>query len=264
MKRGRTLEDRLAVTPALAGLLQAYPNPTLAEMAGLCGYDFIIFDAEHGVFSEDDHLQGFRALAATNALAMVRLARYDTHALGRYLDMGAEGILVPNVTTADEADGLARAMQYPPAGTRGFGASAHRVTDYGLTVASHLSGPRAGVCLLVLIESALGVRNIDGILAVDGVDGVIIGPSDLTADLGQPRNFAQPAYIEAVERIERSAIRHGKLYGTTPHPGFPVETLIARGHRLLILDSDVSVIRDALSAPLARARACFGSSEPAR
>src|SRR5207244_2945457 len=100
----------------------------VAEMAGMCGYDFLLLDAEHGVFSERDYLQTLQALAATEALALVRLAKHDPQALGRYLDMGVDGIVVPNVSTAEQARTLTRAMEYPPAGTRGFGAPLHRAT----------------------------------------------------------------------------------------------------------------------------------------
>lgn len=254
MKARRTLQERLATQRALIGLLQAHPNPALAEMAGMCGYDFLLLDGEHGVFSESDYLQTLQALAAADVLAMVRLGKHDTQALGRYLDMGADVTVVPNVSTAEQARTLARAMEYPPAGTRGFGAPLHRATRYGMDLAAHLKAPRQGVCLVVIIESASGVANVEDILAVEGIDGVIIGPSDLTADLGCAGDFSQAAYARAVARIERAAAARGKLLGTAPHPGSPFEALVARGHRLLIIGDDVSLVREAMSAQVAKAR----------
>jgi len=178
-------------------------------------------------------------------------------AVGRYLDMGADGIVVPNVSTAEQARSLARAMEYPPAGTRCFGAPLHRATRYGLDLARHVKAPREGVALLVIIESSAGVANVEDILAVEGIDGVIIGPSDLTADLGCARDFSHVAYVQAVARIEQAARARGKLLGTAPHPGSPVEALVARGHRLLIISDDVSLMREAMSAQVAQARACL-------
>jgi 4-hydroxy-2-oxoheptanedioate aldolase len=254
MKPRRTLPERLSTQRALIGLLQTHPNPPLAEMAGMCGYDFLMLDCEHGLFSEIDHLQTLQALAAADVAAMMRLKNHDTQAVGRYLDMGADAIMVPNVSTADEARALVRAMNYPPAGTRGFGAPGHRATRYGMDLAMHLKAPREGVCLLVMIESAPGVANVEDILAVEGVDGVFIGPSDLTANLGSPRDFAQPLYAQAVERIERAASNEGKIIGTAPHPGAPVETLVTRGHRLLIIGADMPLICEAMSAQVAKAK----------
>jgi 4-hydroxy-2-oxoheptanedioate aldolase len=250
-----TLQNRLTHERALIGLLQSHPNPSLTEMAGMCGYDFVMFDAEHGIFSETDYLHAFQAAAAARLLAMVRLARHDdTHSLGRYLDMGVQAIVVPNVSTAEQAHTLVRAMEYPPAGTRGSGASLHRATRYGMDLAADLKAPRSGASLLVIIESALGVTNADEILAVDGLDGVIIGPSDLSADLGCSGDFSQPVYAQAVARIEHAAVARGKLLGTAPHAGSPIDALVARGHRLLIICADMALIREAMSAQAAKAK----------
>jgi 4-hydroxy-2-oxoheptanedioate aldolase len=255
MKRPRSLLDRLAGQRAILGLLQSHPNPALAEMAGMCGYDFLFLDGEHGVFSEMDHLNTLRALAATDVLAMIRLAKHDTRALGRYLDMGVDAIVVPNVTTAEQARTLVSAMHYPPAGIRGMGAGAHRVTRYGLDLGAYLKSPREGTSLIVIIESALGVANAEDILAVEGVDGAIIGPADLSADLGCTGDFSRPVYTEAIIYIERAAATQGKLLGTAPHPGYSLEALLARGHRMFIIGADMPLICEAMSAQVARARA---------
>ena len=247
--------ERLASQKGLLGLQQTHPNPMLAEMAGICGYDFLMLDAEHGLFSEEDYLRATQAVAASGLLVLVRLAGHDRHAMGRYMDVGVDAILVPNVSTAEQAKSLVRAMEYPPKGTRGFGAPLHRGTRYGMDLAQHLKAPRANVSLLVLIESTLGVSNVESILDVEGVDGVVIGPSDLTADLGSLRDFSQPAYREAFSRVEQAALARGKLLGTAPHAGNPLESLLARGHRLFILDADISLIREAMSTQVSKAKA---------
>jgi 4-hydroxy-2-oxoheptanedioate aldolase len=256
MRARQSLQERLSTKRALIGFLQTSPSLELAEMAGMCGCDFLLLDGEHGVFSERDYLQTLQVLAAVNVLAMVRLRNHDAQALGRYMDMGVDVIVVPNVATAEQATVLVRAMDYPPTGTRGFGASLHRGTRYGMDVVSHLKAPREGVSLLVIIESALGVANVDDILAVDGVDGVIVGPFDLAADLGVVGEFSQPAYSRAVGRVERAVAVKGKILGTAPHPGSTVEDLLTRGHRLLVVGTDVLVIREAMSAAVAKA-SCY-------
>jgi 4-hydroxy-2-oxoheptanedioate aldolase len=254
VKQLQPLRERLATRPALLGLLQTHPNDALSEMAGMCGYDFVLLDGEHGVFSESELLQALRTLAASGTLGFVRLAERDTHALGRYMDMGAGAIVVPNVSTADEVRALVRAMEYPPAGTRGFGATAHRATRYGMDLAAHLDAPRESVSLIVIVESALGVSNVEEILAVDGVDGVIVGPSDLSANLGRVGEYANSAYVQAMARIEQAAAANGKLLGTAPHAGNPIDVLLGRGHRLFILGADMPLIRDAMCSQLSAAR----------
>lgn len=257
MKARRTLHERLSTQRALIGLLQTHSNPALTELAAMCGYDFIILDDEHGVFSPNDHLQTLRALSFTDVAAFVRLSGHDLQAVGRYLDMGVDGILVPNVTSAEQASAVVLAMDYPPVGTRGFGASLHRGTRYGLDLATHLKAPRAGAALVVIIESALGVANVEEILSIDGVDGAVIGPWDLTANLGCAGDFSHPAYAEAMIRIERAASTRGKIFGTAPNPSYPLETLLARGHRLLIVGADMSLMRDAVCAAVAKAKSCL-------
>lgn len=257
MKTRLTLHERLSAKRALIGLLQSRPDPAIAEMAGMCGYDFLILDDEHGTFGGSDHLQTFQAIGFTDMAAFVRLRGHDVQALGRYLDMGADGIVVPNVTCAEQAVALVRAMDYAPAGTRGFGAAAHRATRYGMDIAAHLNSPRGGASLVVLIESALGVANVDEILSVDGVDGAFIGPNDLTASLGCPGEFSSPVYAEAITQIEHAASTRHKIFGTGPHPGYPIETLLARGHRLLVLGADMPLFREAMSAQVAKANSCF-------
>jgi 2-keto-3-deoxy-L-rhamnonate aldolase RhmA len=262
MPPSRSLLERLSTQKALIGLLQSHPNPALTEMAGLCGYDFAFLDCEHGVFSDFDCLHALRALAATDTLAVVRLAGHDLQAVGRWLDLGADVIVVPNVSTAEQAKRLARAMEYPPKGTRGVGAAFHRATRYGLDAAAYLKAPRGGASLLVIIESALGVANAGEILEVEGVDGAIIGPADLSADLGCAGDFASPAFAQAVEHIERAAGATGKILGTALHGSYPVEALVARGHRLLIVGSDISLIREAMTSQVAKLKSSLGASRP--
>jgi 2-keto-3-deoxy-L-rhamnonate aldolase RhmA len=111
------------------------------------------------------------------------------------------------------------------------------------------------VLLVVIIESAQGVANAEAIVAVDGIDGVIIGPFDLSTDLGHPGDFSHPSYAQALERIERATRAHSKLLGTGPHPPFTLENLVGRGHQLLLIGGDVALIREGLTAQLSKAQA---------
>jgi 2-keto-3-deoxy-L-rhamnonate aldolase RhmA len=257
MKRQRSLQERLSTSRAIFGLLQTQPNTVLAELAGMCGYDFLLLDGEHGVFSERDYLHTMQVLSAVDVLSMVRLPRFDLQAVGRYLDIGADAIVVPNVSTVDQATALVRAMEYPPSGTRGCGAGVHRVTRYAMDMAAHMKSPRESAWLIVMIESALGVANVEEIVAIEGVDGILIGPVDLSAELGCPGDFSQAPYAQAMARIERAASETGKLVGTVPHQGHSLEALLARGHRLFIVGADMPLIREAMVAQVQTARSCL-------
>jgi len=257
MEPRKSLKERIASQQALFGLQLTHPNPPLAEMAGMCGYDFLMLDEEHGVFSQQDYLQTLQAISATDTLSIVRLAGHDGPAVGRYMDMGVDAIMAPGVSSAAQVQALVRSTEYPPAGTRGFGASMHRATGYGMTLADHLAAPRRGVALIAIIESTSGVANIDEILAVDGLDGVLIGPSDLSASIGRPRDFSNATYTQAVARVERATAGSSKFLGGAPHAGNSLEALLGRGYRLLLLDAEMCLIRQAMSAQVKKARAAL-------
>jgi 4-hydroxy-2-oxoheptanedioate aldolase len=254
MTRRHSLSVKLGNARALLGLLQAHASPWLTELVAMCGYDFVFLDGEHGIFSEGEIVQALQTLTATDTLGMIRLRTHDTQSLGRYLDMGADAIVVPNVSTVEQARMLAAAMNFPPRGTRGMGASLHRVTRYGLDKGNATGLEQERTALLVIIESASGVVNAEGILAIEGVDGVIIGPSDLSADMGFPGDFSQHEFKQAVSQIEKAALSSEKILGTAPYDGSPIEALLERGHQLLILDADVSLVRDALLPRLEQAK----------
>ncbi len=244
---------KLAEQPVF-GLLQIYPNPVFAELAGLCGYDFIVIDREHGIFTDGDILATLQAVAATDMSVLVRPAGHDGQAIGRYLDMGVDGLLVPNVESAATAQALVRAMDYPPRGTRGFGAGAHRTSRYGLDVARHKADPRGEAFLAVLIESATGVAAIDEIVAVEGVDAAMIGPSDLSASLGSLGDVSVPAFGAAVSRLEAATAASGKIAGVAPPRDTPIATLIERGYRMFLLGADLALIREAMRTQLSTAK----------
>lgn len=254
MAKRTTIHDRLAAQPALLGLLQTYPNLVTTEMAAECGYDFVFLDCEHGLFDDKDCFHAIQVSQAHGMAALVRVRGHDLTAIARFADMGADAILVPQVETAVQAQALAKALVYPPAGTRGYAAPGQRATRFGLQAANHLATQRTEIFFGVIIESRLGVENSDAILTVNGVDAVIIGPSDLSADLGQVGDFSAE-YEAALHRIERAALDHRKLLGMPPHQGQSIDALQSRGHRLFIVGSDVSLLRDAMTAQLQTARA---------
>jgi 2-keto-3-deoxy-L-rhamnonate aldolase RhmA len=254
MQPREILAEKLNRCRAVVGMLQAHTNLVVTELAGMCGYDFIVLDIEHGFYSDSDCQAALQVIAASQALAFVRLRDHNCQNVGRYLDMGFDGILAPNVTSASQAHALSNAMVYPPQGTRGAGAGLHRITNYGSTVAEHLADQRGGSLLIPMVESGIGVENVDQILAVDGVDGVLVGPGDLSASLGGLGNFENPAFASALARIETAAAAAGKLAAIAPPGGIPIEALVARGYSLLLVGFDAPLLREAMSLNIANAR----------
>jgi 2-keto-3-deoxy-L-rhamnonate aldolase RhmA len=241
--------SRLRRHQAVFGALQSIPSPALTEVALWCGFDFIILDLEHGVLDEPSLLASLQVISHTPAFAVVRVRPRDFGAVGRYLDFGADGILLPDVCSAGEAQLFVAAANHNQRGARTAGGSA-RAARYGLGSRVNSGSP----LLLAMIESADAVSEIDAIATTPGLDGVVIGPHDLAADLGTENDFSTPTYQAAFTSIEQAATRAGVLLGSRSHPGYPIERLLGAGHSFILASGDVAALRDGYRADLEAAR----------
>jgi 4-hydroxy-2-oxoheptanedioate aldolase len=252
--RSNVVKARLRAGEPVLGLSHALANSTVAELIGVAGFDFVLIDSEHGIGHDQDHLHCLQAIAGTGARAFLRVSGNDPVVLKRALDLGVEGIMVPNVSNAAEARAVVSGCRYPPKGIRGFAATGVRASDYGLQGKRYLREYEDELLIAVMIESRVGVENAGAIAAVDGVDVIQIGVNDLGYDLGVPDDPDHPRLRDAVAAIERAALDAGKWLGGAPYAGTGVATLIERGYRLLTLGRDVGLLGAALSALLERAK----------
>lgn len=195
------------------GLWVALGSAYAAEIAAGSGYDWLLIDGEHGPNDMPRISAQIGALRGRGSQPIVRPPMGEAWYLKQLLDQGAQTFLVPMVESAEEAAALVRAVRYPPRGIRGVGAGLGRSSDFN-RIPDYLATANAEICLLVQVETSKGMDNLDEIAAVDGVDGVFIGPSDLAADmghLGQPGAApVQAAIQDAFRRIKTK----GKARGT--------------------------------------------------
>lgn len=202
---------RLNAGETLYGLWMMSASPVLAEAASLFGYDWLLFDSEHSP-AEIAGLQPLlQAASAGDSALLARPAWNDQVLIKRILDIGAQTLVVPFVQSAAEAEAAVSATRYPPAGRRGVSA-ATRAGRYGMA-ADYFSVANDEVCLLVQVETGEAVDRIEEIAAIEGVDGVFIGPSDLAASLG---HIGNPGHDE-VQDILRSAA--GRIAASGKAPG---------------------------------------------
>jgi 4-hydroxy-2-oxoheptanedioate aldolase len=241
---------RLRLGEAVFGTLQSMPTSVVTEIAVWSGYDFVILDCEHAIHDEAAHLAALQVISGSSAFAMVRVRPGDLSAVGRYLDFGADGILMPDVKSPAEAQAFVAAAKHAPDGTRPMTGGSARATRYGLADSEVAERP----LLVAMIESGQAVATITAIAATPGLDGLVIGPYDLAADLGTPQEFSSPAYREAFAQIERTAIENGLLLGSRIHPGFPIERLLSGGHRFILVAGDIMALRDGYRAHLEAVR----------
>jgi 2-keto-3-deoxy-L-rhamnonate aldolase RhmA len=219
-----------------------------ADALSLSGFDFLMFDAEHTPTSLPTLYTQALALAPTATQCLVRMPSSDPVLFKPVLDMAIDTVMVPNIRTADEARACVRAVRYPPHGIRGVGGSV-RATAYGRH-ADYYAAAADRICLLLQIESAEGLENLDAICAVEGVDGLFIGPVDLATDMGHLAQATHPAVIAAavdgIRRIRAAGKAAGILAGEA-QAGMYVEA----GANVVCLGSDLGLLvksADALAA----------------
>ena len=169
-----------------------------AEIAATADFDWLLIDTEHSPNNLPSVLAQLQAIAGYDASAAVRPHVGETHVIKQILDMGCQTLIVPMVESGEQAEMLVRSMRYPPAGIRGVGGAGARATGFS-SHADYLTTADREMCLVVQIETPAGVAALDDILAVEGVDAVFIGPSDLSANYGHIGNPGAPEVVEAVQ-----------------------------------------------------------------
>ncbi len=194
------------------GLWLAAAEAAMAEIATTANFDWLVLDGEHAPNDLRSLRDQLMVVDPSNSHAVVRIPIGEAWMVKQVLDAGAQTVLVPMVDTAEQATEMARAMRYPPAGIRGMGASGGRVSGFG-AISDYVQTANDQVCLIVQAESRRSLENLDKILAVDGVDGVFIGPADLSADMGYPGNAAAPEVQEAIANAIRRIAASDKAAG---------------------------------------------------
>jgi 4-hydroxy-2-oxoheptanedioate aldolase len=193
------------------GLWVSLASPYSIEIVAGSGFDWLLIDGEHSPNDPPLVLAQLQAAAAYPVSAIVRPAWNDKVLIKRYLDVGAQGLLIPYVQTADEAAAAVAAVRYPTRGVRGV-AGVTRASRYG-RVADYVKRAEAEICLLVQIETRQGLDNLEAIARTDGIDGVFIGPADLAAGLGHLGDMQHPEVQAAIEGAIKRITACGKPAG---------------------------------------------------
>ena len=212
------------------------PSAFSAEVMAHQGFDSLTVDMQHGVVDYQVAVTMLQAISTTGAMPMARVPWNDPARLMKILDAGAYGVICPMVNTRAEAEALVRACKYPPRGYRSWGpvrASIYAGADYG----DHANDD---IVVMPMIETAEAMKNLDDILSVPGVDGVYVGPSDLSLALGlKPRlDQTDAPVVEAQQRIAEACKRHGVVAGIHNSTAAYALKMIAQGYQFVTLASD--------------------------
>lgn len=223
------------------------PSAAVTQAAAAAGTDMVVIDQEHGAIGIEALHAMIAATAGSGCAPLVRVPEIGGAHVKRALDLGAEGIVFPMVRSVEEARAAIASLRYPPTGTRSWGPFlAH--SRWGTAIDEYVPalGDRIVCCLL--IETVEAVAEIDAILALEGVDFAVVAQFDLSTSLGRPGDFASPAFVEAVQRIEAAARQTGVPLGIGPVADREhAARLRARGYRILI-SFDVLRLRTGFTA----------------
>lgn len=232
---------------ALGSSVIEFATPGLPRIAAACGVDFLLFDTEHNGWTSETLRPLLAVCRGTQVVPLVRVDGLDYRQMGTSLDLGAMGIMVPMVETGEQASRIVEYARYPPNGRRGaaFGIAHDDYTPSDRATSMESADREA--LLIALVESERGVENIDEIAAVEGIDVIWIGQSDLTISLGIVGQFDHPRYLAAVDEVVDAAIRHGKALGFTGRSIEDAREALRRGFRCISYSSDVKIYQQALA-----------------
>ncbi|MFN8632283.1 MAG: aldolase/citrate lyase family protein [Chloroflexota bacterium] len=240
---------------ALGTMAFEFSSTGLARLAAGAGAEFVIFDQEHTGWSIETVRMLVATCGAADLVPMVRVPTTQYHLIAGVLDVGARGIMVPMVDSAEQARAIVQYAKYPPRGRRGaaFGV-AH--DDYaGGEVAEKIRSANAEGMLIAQIETPGGVEQAEQIAATDGIDVLWIGHFDLTNFMGIPAQFEHPRYLDAVKRVIAACQAHGKAAGIMAGSVEDAQAALAQGFRIVAYSGDLWLYQLALREGLAAIRA---------
>lgn len=234
-------KQRLNSRDRQIGLWLGLADPYAAELIAGAGFDWLVIDGEHAPNDLRSTLAQLQALAAHSVSAVCRLPVGAPWMIKQILDIGCQTILVPMVETAEQAHDLARAVKYPPQGIRGVGAGLARASRFN-AIPDYLATADEQTCLLVQLETLAGLNALEAIAAVEGVDGIFIGPADLAADMG---HLGRPGHAEVQACVEEAITRivtTGKAAGILTSDQQLARRYLELGATFVAVGSDIGLI----------------------
>lgn len=238
-----SFKQKIVAGQQLFGCWSALANPISTEVLGLAGFDWLVLDGEHAPNDISTFIPQLMALKGSGSAPVVRPPQNEPVIIKRLLDIGFYNFLIPFVESKEEAELAVASTRYPPAGIRGVSIS-HRSNHYG-TVADYFGQINQNITVLVQIESQLGVDNIDAIASTDGVDGIFVGPGDLSAALGYIGEPNHPEVQKVIQHIFARAKAHGKPSGILAPVEADARRYLEWGATFVAVGSDLGLFRSA-------------------
>ncbi len=226
----------------LFGAWTSLAHPSITEILTASGVEFVGIDLEHSTISQEQAQRIIAAAQAGGAACLPRVASHNGEQIKRLLDSGADGVIVPNVSTRAEVEQVIAWCKYPPVGSRSYGVA--RAQGYGADFERYVAEWNERSTILLQIESMAGVEAIDELLGFEAVDGVMVGPYDLSGSMGIPGQLEHPRVAEACARVIEACRRHRKACGTQliEPTESAVSAALETGYTFVVLASDVFIL----------------------
>ncbi len=247
----KSFKEKLKQGQPLIGTLLSIGSPSVSEVISRCGFDWLWIDMEHAPLSLEQVQQLMQAKKGDCA-AFVRIPVNDETWIKRVLDLGADGIIVPQVKTVEEARRAVASAKYPPTGTRSVGLA--RASGFGMDFAEYVRDANDKTLVLLQIEHTEGVQNIDAILKVPGIDAIIIGPYDMSGSFAKLGQIQDPEVQAAIETVRKSCKQNGTAVGIFCLHADHAQTYVRQGYDLICLGVDIHFMWSAAKASLESVR----------
>ena len=243
------------------GLWAALVDPYVTELLASVGFDWLLLEAEHAPSDLRSTLAQLQAVAPYPVNPVVRPVQGSVALIKQYLDIGVQSLLIPMVESVEQAQRLVAAVRYPPRGIRGVGSALARASRWN-QVDGYLASADENICLLLQVESVAGVKNLSGIAAVEGVDGVFFGPADLAASMGFLGQPEHPSVLQTIVEGIRMVKGAGKAAGTLTSNQSRAHEYLAMGATFVAVGADTTVLVRAAKDLLAAFKG--GAQAPAK
>tara|TARA_Y100001934_G_C12315569_1_gene757250 strand:- start:456 stop:1235 length:780 start_codon:yes stop_codon:yes gene_type:complete len=222
----KSIKNKLNKKEIIIGSWVTLPDPSIAEIMVKAGFDWLTIDMEHSSLSMDQAQELIRIISLSKSTPLVRVMDNNPAIIKRFMDMGAHGIIAPRVNNEEDAKKVVDAVKYPPIGSRGVGL--FRAQDYSLDLDNYQKWNEKESIVIVQIEDIKAINNLESILDVDGIDGFIVGPYDLSASMGFPGDFENPSVIKAFNKLEKFVSSSPKSWGhhiVNPNPDIVIDKI---------------------------------------
>lgn len=255
----QTFRSRLLKGDQLLGTMLTLDSADVAELLALTGFDWLFIDGEHGPF-DTRGIKSILQAVARRSCCLVRIPSIDEVHIKRALDVGADGIIAPQVNTAEQAANVVSACRYPSQGSRGAGLA--RAHGFGNRSREYNASANDEIVVVVQAEHRLAVENIEAIVAVPGIDCILVGPNDLSASLGKPGQVTDPEVVDSIRRVASVCQSSGIPLGIFGMDATAVKSWREEGFTLIVAGIDTILLGAAARNLLSELQGGIASNIP--